>query len=138
MEKSVDKSVEGSNVMPGRNGGTLRRGNLGGKGGGRRADRIKKLAEIAVAQRIPILKAFVDGVAVQQVELPNGLRDFKLQSPTPSERVKAFEALNKLRGEQKLEVGEIAQRLQRQVGVILSRDSWDAHELVAVLSEVWR
>lgn len=122
-------------MRPGKNGGQLRTGGSNPKAG-RRANRIKRAAARDLAAVQGHLKHWANGVAVEFVE--DGKT--RLISPTVAERKAAVELLHKISGigDNKIEVGDVAQRLQRQVGVILSRDSWDSHELTAVLSELWR
>ncbi len=80
------------------------------------------------------LKHWANGVAVEFVE--DGKT--RLISPTISERKGAVELLHKIAGDNKVEVHDVALRLQRQVGVILSRESWNSQELTSVLSELWK
>jgi len=123
-------------MRPGKNGGQLRTGGSNPKAG-RRANRIKRAAARDLAAVQGHLVHWANGVAVEFVE--DGKT--RLISPTVAERKAAVELLHKISGigdHKKIEIGDIAQRLQRQVGVILSRDSWNSIELTEVLSELWR
>ena len=123
-------------MRPGKNGGQLRTGGSNPKAG-RRANRIKRAAARDLAAVQGHLVHWANGVAVEFIE--DG--ELRLISPTVAERKAAVELLHKISGigdHKKIEIGDIAQRLQRQVGVILSRDSWNSIELTEVLSELWR
>jgi len=136
-KNSGQKFGESHVLVPGPVGGMLRQGNAGNRGGGRRADRIKRIARRDLAAVQGHLRHWANGVAVEFVE--DGKT--RLISPTVAERKAAVELLHKISGigdHKKIEIGDIAQRLQRQVGVILSRDSWNSIELTEVLSELWR
>ena len=61
VDDSVDNSVDAAPARAGRNGGQLRSGNPGNKGGkGQPTNEIREIARLSYAQRIPILEQIAD------------------------------------------------------------------------------
>ena len=136
--RDVENSAANTDVMVQPRGGQLRVGNPGNKGGGRRPDRIKKLAQKALLPRLRLLAHFADGVAVSQVEDDAGNARHKLHSPTPAERIKAIEVLHKIGMGDTVSVSDVRDRLKRQVALIRSQEAWTADELLQALGPVWK
>lgn len=128
----VDNPVQNPVVMPGRHGGTLRRGGTN-KNAGRRPDRIRKLAQQLLEPRIRLLAHFADGVAVQQHD-----GEFKVISPTPAERTRAIEALHKIGMGEQVAVSEVRARMRAQIARVMERETWTRDELLAALGEIWK
>jgi len=137
VENSVENSAPDSNVtvatMPGRQGGTLRRGNRGNRGGGRLPSLVRQASLKAFAQRLPILKGIADGVVVEIDE--QGA--YRVASPTPRDRVAALKVLADLGLGAQVNAADVRERLTAQLQVIRSRPTWTADELVAALAKVW-
>ena len=132
MSETLD-AVAG--MVPQPHGGALARGGIpGNKGGGRRPDRIRRMAQRALLKRVPLLAHLADGVAVEFTD--DGAT--RLISPTPGERIRAMEALHKLASSPEVNVALLRERLAAQVRVIRSRAQWTPDELLAELSPVWR
>lgn len=81
---SVGKTVENS----GRNGGKLRVGNPGNRGGGRPKDKVREACALAFEKRIPALASIADG---------------KVEGASVGDRIKAIDTLGKYAGLQKIE-----------------------------------
>lgn len=121
-------------VMPGRNGGTLKRGGSH-HNSGRKPAAIRKKALRMLADRLELVGHLADGVAVEFEE--GGA--VKLVSPKPGERLQALKLLAELGMGQQVGVGEVRSRLAAQVEVL--RQELDAEtfaRVAAKLGEIWR
>jgi hypothetical protein len=141
MATSAENSAHVS-VQPGLNGGTLRRGNPGNKGGpGRTPDRIRAIARKALRKNVHLLGHFAAGVAVSEryFEGADGKRKLTLESCSPAERMKAIELLDKIATGEKVPVHEVRARLSAQLKLIRQTVDADTLErLLPALAEVWK
>lgn len=126
----VDSGVA---MMPGRNGGALRRGGPNGGAGGRKPSQIRKQALKMLGNRLHVVGAIADGVAVH---FEDG-GQLKLISPRPGERLQALKLLAELGLGEQVSVSEVRERMRRQLELIRSQAAWDTEELVAALAAVW-
>ena len=110
----------------------MRVGNPGNKGGGRRPDRIKKLAQKLLLPRLHILAHIADGTSVAL-----GDEGLKFVAPTPGERTAAIRALKEIGMGETVSVSDVRDRLKRQVAVIRGQATWTQDELLEALTEVW-
>ena len=137
VDNPVDNPVNDTNVMvatmPGRQGGTLRRGGTNRGGRGRLPSLVRQASLAAFAQRLPILKGIADGVVVEIDE--QGA--YRVASPTPRDRVAALKVLAELGLGAQVHAADVRERLTAQLQVIRSRPTWTADELVAALAKVW-
>ncbi len=99
-ENSVTNSVA---LMDGRNGGKLRKGNPGNKGGGGIVPaHIRTHCRGSFAERVPVLEAIADGTPLPMTIVKNGESQTIQISATIKERVSAIETLGKYGGVDKL------------------------------------
>jgi hypothetical protein len=131
-ERNVENSVRDTAVMVPPQGGQLRVGNPGNKGGGRRPDRIKRLAQKLLLPRLHILAHIADGTSVAL-----GEEGLKFVAPTPGERTAAIRALKEIGMGETVSVSDVRERLKRQVTVIRGQATWTQEELLVALTEVW-
>lgn len=97
---SVDDSVA---LMDGRNGGRLRRGNPGNRGGpGVVPNHIRTHCRGSFAERLPILEAIADGTPLKFTKEVDGEEVTGSISASIKERITAIETLGKYGGVDKL------------------------------------
>ena len=93
---SVDDSVA---LMDGRNGGRLRRGNPGNRGGpGVVPNHIRTHCRGSFAERVPILEAIADGKPLDMTRVIDGVSETIQISASIKERISAIETLGKYGG----------------------------------------
>lgn len=112
----------------------MRIGNPGNKGGGRKPAAIRKKALRMLATRMDLIGHLADGVAVH-FDDEGGT---KLVSPKPAERLQALKLLAELGMGDQVPVGDIRDRLRRQLAVIREQETWTQADLIAALQEVWK
>jgi hypothetical protein len=121
-------------MQPAPQGGVLRVGNPGNKGGGRKPAAIRKKALRMLANRMHLIGSLADGVAIEFTD-EGGT---KLVSPKPSERIQALKLLAELGLGEMVSTSEVRDRMRRQLDVIRTREHWTADELIEALGAVWR
>jgi hypothetical protein len=126
--------VNSAAMMPGKNGGMLRRGGPNGGAGGRRPDRIKRLAQRALEPRVRLLAHIADGVSVARVD-----DALVWQEVSPKEKIAAIETLRKIATGEQVPVHEVRARLSAQLKLIRQTVDADTLErLLPALAEVWK
>lgn len=130
-EKPESKSALVLEPQP--HGGSLRRGGPS-SGSGRKPNAIRKKALRMLGNRMHLIGALADGVAVEFTD-EGGT---KLVSPKPSERLQAIKLLAELGMGDQVPVGDIRDRLRRQLAVIREQETWTQADLIAALEAVWR
>lgn len=120
--------------MPGKHGGTLKRGGVH-PNSGRRPAAIRKKALRMLANRMQLIGSLADGVAVEFTD--EGAT--KLVSPKPSERLMALKLLAELGLGDQVPVSDVKDRLRKQLAVIRETlPPEQAAELILALDEVWK
>lgn len=144
VENRVEKTGGKTGVIelePQKHGGALKRGGPS-PGSGRRPAKIKRIAQQAVAERLPLLMAWADGVAVSLTPSDSEKQKLITHAVEVKDRIAALKELGKLAGlseEQKVPVSTVRQRLIAQAQVL--RDELDAETFTRVaerLEAVWR
>lgn len=110
-------------------------GKPGNKGGGRKPSAIRKKALRMLGNRLHIVGALADGVAVQ---FEDG-GELKLVIPRPGERMQALKLLAELGMGEQVAVSEVKARMRAQVEVLRDELPPELFQRVAQrLEEVWR
>jgi hypothetical protein len=119
--------------MPGKNGGTLKRGGVN-PNAGRRPSAVRKRALALFVQNLPALAAIAAGVTVEIQD--DG--SMKLKSPNHSAQVSAMKLLGELGMGEQVAVSEVKARMRQQVDVLREELPPELFERVAQrLTEVW-
>lgn len=133
-ETSVETPPSNTVMRPAPQGGLLRVGNPGNKGGGRKPSQIRKKALRMLGNRMHLIGSLADGVAVQFDE--DGTT--KLVSPKPGERLQALKLLAELGMGEQVAVSEVKARMRAQVDVLREELPPELFERVAQrLGDVW-
>jgi hypothetical protein len=103
-------------------------------GAGRKPAAIRKKALKMLWDRMELIGHMADGAAVEFTE--EGAT--KLVSPKPGERLQALKLLKEMGLQEAVSVGEIRDRLRRQLAVIREQETWTQADLITALEAVWR
>jgi hypothetical protein len=119
--------------MPGKNGGTLKRGGVN-PNAGRRPSLVRKRALAMFVRNLPALEAIAAGVTVEIQD--DG--SFKLKSPNHSAQVSAMKLLGELGMGEQVAVSEVKARMRAQVEVLRDELPPELFERITQrLGEVW-
>lgn len=147
-QAATENPVSNPAVMPGLNGGTLRRGGTNKGGPGRTPDRIRKIARQELSKRVRLLGFFADGLAVSIIETsdetdPSGKKTKQkhvLHSPQVTDRIRALEALHKIGMGETVSVSEVRERLKATMRCVHAADLPPEvkTDLIDQIVEVWK
>lgn len=120
-------------MVPQPHGGALRHG-ASVKGAGRKPDKVRRALKRMLNQHVAVLGHIAAGVTTEFVEDGKQV----LVTPKPSDRVAAIKLMLEYTRGQQVGANDVADRLKRQIDVILSRDTWTSLDLIAALHDIWR
>lgn len=130
-------------LVPQPHGGAIRQGGNTTPGSGRPRSSVKAIAKKSLRERLRLLDAFADGVAVSLETVTDAKgresQKFVTHGVKVSERIKAIEVLAKVAGSDSVSMAEVRKRLVAQANVLRAMLPPDLADAAFVeLEKVWR